>query len=118
MGGKQGSSSTQIEIPDWLEAEMKPFLADSLANFGKFSKAGMGVIMPGEGKTGVKVRNPWDIVPTDVPPTPKPDPGPGPGDGSLPPAPPEDPTQKPVDNGRSADRTGDRGRANERRVHH
>lgn len=116
MGGKQGSSNTQIEIPDWLEAEMKPFLADSLANFGKFSKAGMGVIMPEEGKTGVKVRNPWDLVVSETGPVTNPGPSPTPTFPDD--TPTEDPTKAPIDNGPGGDRTGDRGRSRGRRVHH
>lgn len=118
MGGKQGSSSTQIEIPDWLEAEMKPFLADSLANFGKFSQKGMSVIMPEEGKMGVKVRSPWDLVPTvgDTGPVKGP-----PGDTGTVPVddtkwPTEDPATKPVDNGPGGGNSGggERGRVRRR----
>ena len=60
MGGKTGTSSTSVEIPEELNSMVFPFLQDAISRYDQFASQGASKIMPNEGYTNVNVRNPWD----------------------------------------------------------
>lgn len=83
MGGKEGSSTTTMEIPEWLDSAMKEAVGGGLTDFNQFRQQGMDMIMPREGYTNVNAVNPWDIVNpgNNYNPDPGPPPNTSPGDG-------------------------------------
>ena len=63
MGGKQGSSTSQVEIPEEFKAMLIPFVQDSLNRYDRFATEGSNIIMPQPGETNVDVKNPWALKP-------------------------------------------------------
>lgn len=41
---KQGSSTTERTIPDWLESALKPLMTNSTAALGNFQKQGQNIL--------------------------------------------------------------------------
>lgn len=56
MGGKGGgSSSTQVVIPPWIEAIMKPLLSGSATKLQEFQNQGWDVLQGNTPQTGVSL---------------------------------------------------------------